>query len=76
MSENHNKMLRTLNCFGDFLLFTSVIAGSVSIFTFTLFVGIRLGINNSVVGLKTCEILQKLKSMGQLSTKRRKSMIK
>ena len=58
------------------LILVSTVTGCVSISAFALLVCVPAGITISAAGKKTMQSLQELKSISQLSGKRRISMIK
>ena len=75
ISNKHKKVCTTLNYIQHFLILASTVTGCISIFAFSSFVGILIGIASSATGLKTCaittgiEVIEKYKSI-------KKSMIK
>ena len=71
MSENHEKVFRTLNYFE----IVSAVCSCVSIFAFASLVGPSVGIQISAVGLKTCALTAKIKNISQSLRKPEKHMI-
>ena len=67
MSVKHKMICKYLNYNEHLLVLASTITDCVSISEFTSLVGIHAGITSSVVGLKSVQSLQELKSISQLS---------
>ena len=65
-----------LNYVKSLLISASTVTGSVSISAAASLICAPFGISSSAVGINILHSLQELKSINQLSTKRRKSMIK
>ena len=61
MSEKHKTVCRTLNYLEHFPVFISAVNGCISISSFTLLVGVTVGIVNFAVGLKICAITAGIK---------------
>ena len=53
MSKNHKKVSTTLNYIEDFLLLASAITKCISIFAFSSFLGIPIGIMSCATELKS-----------------------
>ena len=76
MSEKYKKTCMYMNYVENLLILASAITGCISISAFASLVGVSLGITNFAGRTKICAITAGLKSIDQLSRKRRKSMIK
>ena len=75
MIEKHKSVCRDLIYFSHFLIFISVVSGCVSFFAFASLVGIHVDIASSAAVIKT-SYQRELKSISQLSRRKRKSLIK
>ena len=72
MNKKHRKVCTTLNYIEHILIMSSTIAGRISISTFASFLGIRIGIASSAIGLKICAIAAGIKKYRSIITKKRK----
>ena len=76
MSEKYKKACKYLKYVKHLLILVSTVTGCVSISAFASLVCVPAGITISAAGKKIMQSLQELKSIIQLSGKRRISMIK
>ena len=72
MSRKYKNVCASLNCIELFLIFTSTIAGCISISAFASLLGIPIGIKISAIGLKICEITTGIKKYKPINEKRKK----
>ena len=68
MSEK--QVCKALNYFEHFLIFVSIVSGLISVFPFTLLVGVPVGIANSAVGLKIYAITAGIKKYQSIIKKK------
>ena len=78
LKEKYKKVQKSkyLNYVKSLLISASTVTGSVSISAVASLICVPFGISSSAVGINILHSLQELKSINQLSTKRKKSMIK
>ena len=72
MSEKHEKVYTSLNYFVRFLIFTFAINGCVSISAFASLIRVPVGIANSSVWRKICEITAGIKKYKSIIKKKKK----
>ena len=72
MSNKHKKICTTLNYIEHFLIIPSAVSGCISISPFSFFLGIPLGITNSLIGLKTSAITAGIKKYKSIIKKKEK----
>ena len=78
MSKKHSKKRKKIEDIyaENLLILSSTITACVSIFAFTSWVCVPVGITSSVVGIKVCAIVAEIKKYKSIIRKRRKSTIK
>ena len=70
MSRKHKKVCTTLNSIEHFLILASTITGFISISAFTSLICIPIGITISAIGLRSCAIAARIKSIIKKKRKR------
>ena len=75
MSKRHKNVCRVLNYVNHSLVAISTINGCVFTSAFASLVGIPVGITSSVIGLKICVIIQRIKNYKSIIKKQKEEMI-
>ena len=75
MSKKHKKVCRDLNYVNHLLVAISTINGCVFTSAFASLVGIPVGITSSVIGLKICVIIQRIKNYKSIIKTQKEEMI-
>ena len=73
ISKSYKKLCTILNYIDHFFIFASTFTGSISIFAFSSWIGIPIGITSSEIGSKICAIAAGIKNYKSIIKKKKKN---
>ena len=76
MSRKHKKVCTSLTDIEHFLIVASTLTGCILISVFASLFGIPIGIMNSAIGLKICELVARIKKCKSIINKIKRSLTK